>query len=296
MKVNGSKIGMGSAKSKKDAMKNCYLDVVQYLEGCDAQLWKSFLEARKTGKNLFDSIPVRLDVSQRLEDDIKDLNDDMAESVLFGNAPRSSAAQASAGPGPSSRHPPRAPKAIEFGEKSAALLRRRKAYLEDPAMVNMRETRASLPVYSRAKDVLKHVEENEITILMAATGSGKTTQIPQLILDSYIEKNEGAKCNIVCTQPRRLAAISVAQRVAKERGETVGKNSTVGYQVRFESAPPADNGSITFCTIGIFLRRMQMALQRGYDKLIDTLTHIIVDEVQFHFCGHIVSTNHHLGS
>ena len=279
MTVNGRRIGLGDAKSKKDATKNCYLDVVQYLEGCDPVLWKDFLEARKTGNKMYDSIPVRLDVSEGLEDDIRALNHDMSRSELFSNTPRCSTAQSSAAPNHSLSRPPRPLKAIEIEAKSAALQRRRKAYLEDPAMAKMRESRATLPVYTRADEVLKHLDENEITILMAATGSGKTTQVPQLILDSFIERDEGAKCNIICTQPRRLAAISVAQRVAKERGETVGRNNTVGYQVRFESALPADNGSITFCTIGIFLRRMQMALQRGYDKLIDTVTHIIVDEV-----------------
>lgn len=280
MTVDGRRIGLGDAKSKKDATKNCYLDVVHYLEGCDPDLWKSYLKDKKTGKSMLDSIPVRLHISGRLEDDIKDLNHDMERSELFNNAPKSSTARSAPMHSSSSRQP-RPPKAIEIEAKSAALMRRRKAYLEDPAMAKMRESRATLPVYSRADEVLKHLEVNEITIVMAATGSGKTTQIPQLILDSFIERNEGAKCNIVCTQPRRLAAISVAQRVARERGETVGKNNTVGYQVRFESAPPADNGSITFCTIGIFLRRMQMALQRGYDKLIDNLTHIIVDEASW---------------
>lgn len=112
---------------------------------------------------------------------------------------------------------------------------------------------------------------------MAATGSGKTTQIPQLILDHWIDKNEGGECNI--TQPHRRAAISVAHRVASERGKVVGKNSSIGYQVGFESKLPEENGSVTFCTIGIFLRRMQSALQRGFDKILDNVTHVIVDEV-----------------
>src|SRR5882762_195316 len=111
----------------------------------------------------------------------------------------------------------------------------------------MRQVRASLPVYTRSEDVLRHIRDNEITICMAATGSGKTTQIPQLILDDYIDRGEGSKCNIICTQPRRLAAISVADRVAKERGEICGKGS-VGYQVRFDAKLPEPNGSITFCT------------------------------------------------
>ena len=61
------------------------------------------------------------------------------------------------------------------------------------------------------------------------TGSGKTTQVPQYVLENYIEHNMGAQCNIIVTQPRRISAISIAERVAVERGERVGV--TVGYQV-----------------------------------------------------------------
>lgn len=61
------------------------------------------------------------------------------------------------------------------------------------------------------------------------TGSGKTTQIPQYIFENYIEHGMGANCNIVVTQPRRISAISIAERVASERGERVGMN--VGFQV-----------------------------------------------------------------
>jgi small subunit ribosomal protein S24e len=144
---------------------------------------------------------------------------------------------------------------------------------------SIRFTRNSLPIYTRAADILDHIQENEVTICMAATGSGKTTQIPQIILDDYISRGDGASCNIICTQPRRLAAISVAQRVAKERGGIVGKGE-IGYQVRFEAKLPEPHGSITFCTTGIFLKRMQSAFQddnsEGY---LDNVTHVIVDEV-----------------
>lgn len=138
----------------------------------------------------------------------------------------------------------------------------------------------SLPVYSRAEDVISHIRDNEVTICMAATGSGKTTQIPQLILDEFIDRGEGVRCNVVCTQPRRLAAISVADRVAKERGEMLGKS--VGYQVRFEARLPEEHGSITFCTTGIFLKRLQSALSDNHQpgaRSLDDVTHIVVDEV-----------------
>ena len=62
---------------------------------------------------------------------------------------------------------------------------------------------------------------------------GKTTQIPQFILDSFLRKEKGSGCYIVCTQPRRISATSVAERVASERAEKLG--NSVGYQIRLES-------------------------------------------------------------
>lgn len=71
------------------------------------------------------------------------------------------------------------------------------------------------------------IENNSVVIIRGATGSGKTTQLPQYILDYYNEKN--ASCNIVVTQPRKIGATSIARWVAKQRKCTLG--SLVGYQV-----------------------------------------------------------------
>ena len=62
---------------------------------------------------------------------------------------------------------------------------------------------------------------------------GKTTQIPQFILDSYLKEGKAGECFIICTQPRRISAISVAERVSAERIDKIGE--TVGYQVRLEN-------------------------------------------------------------
>lgn len=64
-------------------------------------------------------------------------------------------------------------------------------------------------------------------------GCGKTTQVAQFILDDYILRDEGSVCRILCTQPRRISATSVAERVASERDEQIGTVS-VGYQIRLE--------------------------------------------------------------
>ena len=75
--------------------------------------------------------------------------------------------------------------------------------------------------------VILTIESNQVTIIQGSTGSGKTTQVPQYILDHYAEKGE--YCNIIVTQPRRIAAMSIAKRVCQERGWPLG--SVCGYQV-----------------------------------------------------------------
>lgn len=282
MSVNESRIGVGVAGSKKTAQVQCYLDVTKYLESCDPALWQSFREAEKTGANLGLAPPVLVRMSDGLENRIQDLSYDMRNSALYRNRPVSAAPTASTPDAElthlSSRFASQSN--LQLGSKSENLAARRKRYLEIPDMEKMRNTRKALPMYSRAEDVLKHIEQNEVSICMAATGSGKTTQLPQLILDHFIDKGEGAECNIVCTQPRRLAAISVAHRVANERGEALG--ASIGYHVRFDQKLPEENGSVTFCTTGVFLKKLQSALSstdvRGRSQM-DKITHIIVDEV-----------------
>ena len=91
-------------------------------------------------------------------------------------------------------------------------------------------------------------------------------QIPQLILNDCHER--GKPCRIFCTQPRRLSAVSVAERVAAERGEKIGQ--TVGYQIRLESRT-SPKTLLTFCTNGVLLRTLM-----GGDASVSTVTHILV--------------------
>ncbi|KAF7985388.1 hypothetical protein HWV62_6643 [Athelia sp. TMB] len=279
MAIDGRRIGMGNASNKKNSQTACYLDVTQYLESCDPDLWKAFVDAAKSGRDLGMAPPVWLHMGSALTDEIRDLCHDIRKSSLYRHRPARkpatvvSTAETRARP---SAGVYKAPALINA--KSTRLLKRRQEYLRDPFMQKMRDTRTALPVFTKAAELLTHVEANDVTICMAATGSGKTTQLPQIILDDWIEKNRGAECNIVCTQPRRIAAISVADRVAKERGEVVGRGS-VGYQVRFDAKLPEPNGSITFCTTGIFLKWLQAALSEGGSSKLDDVTHVVVDEV-----------------
>ncbi|KAH9081657.1 P-loop containing nucleoside triphosphate hydrolase protein [Lactarius deliciosus] len=282
MNVGGSRIGIGTSATKKSAQTNCYIDVTQYLESCDRALWETFLKEAAEGKDLGMAPKVLFQMSDGLEDEVRDLCIDLRKSTLYQNRPSVSSHPITAETSSNlpSSHVPILPLSIELhAAKSKRLYERKKAYLENPSLESIRSSRSSLPVYTRAADILSHIQNNEVTICMAATGSGKTTQIPQLILDDYIARGEGASCNIICTQPRRLAAISVAERVARERGENTGVGS-IGYQVRFEAKLPESHGSITYCTTGTFLKRMQSALQdNGLRSYLDDVTHVIVDEV-----------------
>ncbi|KAJ3004779.1 hypothetical protein NUW54_g4648 [Trametes sanguinea] len=266
MIVGDRRIGIGKGTSKKDAMMRCYTDVVQYLESCDPNIWQEFVEDVKAGRDLGMAPTVLFQADEPLEDKIDNLKDDIKRSS-FGAKPDVLFVSTTS-----------AIREAPCGEISTAP-RTRQAYLADPQLESIRNTRASLPVFTKSEELLKHINEHDVTICMAATGSGKTTQIPQLILDEWIERGEGAKCNIICTQPRRIAAISVAERVAKERGEVCGRG-TIGYQVRFESKSPEPHGCVTYCTTGVFLRKMQSALLEASSRSgMDEVTHIIVDEV-----------------
>ncbi|THH34131.1 hypothetical protein EUX98_g91 [Antrodiella citrinella] len=285
MAVDNKRIGIGLGASKKVALSNCYVDVTVYLESCDPDLWHRFVEDAKTGKDLGLASTVLFQVNDTVEDHIQNLVNDVGDSTLYRNRPKVGAnASAPVDPvsqGDAARYVApnrRAATEDSLQTKSQKLLERQKGYLANPQLEKMRATRAALPVYTKSEEVLSHIRDNDVTILMAATGSGKTTQVPQLILDEMIAGGNGAQCNIVCTQPRRIAAISVASRVAAERGEHVGQS--VGYQVRFDTKLPERNGSVTFCTTGIFLKRMHNALEVGrHANNLDDVTHLIVDEV-----------------
>jgi HrpA-like RNA helicase len=85
------------------------------------------------------------------------------------------------------------------------------------------------------------------------------TQVPQFLLEEAVAAGGGGACNIVCTQPRRISAIGVAERVAAERGERVGES--VGYSIKGEQRQSAHT-RLLFCTVGILLRRLQASRWR----------------------------------
>ncbi|KAG2461822.1 DHX9 helicase, partial [Polypterus senegalus] len=131
------------------------------------------------------------------------------------------------------------------------------------------QERDQLPVKKFEQEILEAIRNSPVLIIRGATGCGKTTQVPQYILDEYLKNGKAADCNIVVTQPRRISAVSVAERVSYERGEDVGKSC--GYSVRFESVLPRPHASVMFCTVGVLLRKLEAGI-RG-------ISHVIVDEI-----------------
>ena len=123
--------------------------------------------------------------------------------------------------------------------------------------------RKSLPVWSSRKQILDLVEKNRIVIIQGETGSGKTTQIPQFLLDA------GYYGGIVCTQPRRVAAMSIAKRVSQEMEVELGEQ--VGYTVRFDDKT-SKNTLIKYVTDGLLLK------EATTDHTLKKYQIIIIDE------------------
>jgi len=107
----------------------------------------------------------------------------------------------------------------------------------------------SLPIFSYEQQILEAVRSHRTTIVVGETGSGKSTQLPQILLDNGIIPK--GKC-VVCTQPRRVAAVTIAQKVASERSVQVGRE--VGYSIRFEDKSFPNVTQIKYVTDGVLLR------------------------------------------
>lgn len=114
--------------------------------------------------------------------------------------------------------------------------------------LSMKETRESLPIFPFRESLLDAVDNHQILIIEGETGSGKTTQIPQYLFEAgYTDGN----VKVGCTQPRRVAAMSVAARVADEMSVKLGNE--VGYSIRFEDCS-SDKTVIKYMTDGMLLR------------------------------------------
>ncbi|XP_072297700.1 ATP-dependent RNA helicase DHX30 [Eucyclogobius newberryi] len=129
-----------------------------------------------------------------------------------------------------------------------------------------------LPVDAHQQRVLSAVQSSRVVVIAGETGCGKTTRIPRFLLEERTRGGEGADCNILVTQPRRISAVSVAHRVAQEMGPALKRS--VGYQVRLESRPPEHSGgALLFLTVGVLLKKLQS------NPHLKGISHVVVDEV-----------------
>jgi len=157
----------------------------------------------------------------------------------------------------------------EAAERAQALSQR---IASDASLAAIQVKREKLPVREFRDAILGAIANHQVVLVAGSTGCGKTTQVPQYVLDDAWSRGEGAA--IVCTQPRRISAMTVSERIANERGESIGQ-STVGYQIRLESKVSPE-ASLLFCTSGVLLRRLT---SEHSDALCASLTHIIIDEL-----------------
>ena len=110
-----------------------------------------------------------------------------------------------------------------------------------------------LPVDAHRQRVVSAVHSSRVVVIAGETGCGKTTRIPRFLLEEWVRGGKGAECNILVTQPRRISAVSVAQRVAQEMGPALKRS--VGHQVNakrsvilLECADTCSRGSTITCS------------------------------------------------
>ncbi|KAJ2909934.1 putative ATP-dependent RNA helicase DHR1, partial [Coemansia aciculifera] len=134
---------------------------------------------------------------------------------------------------------------------------------------SIQEQRTQLPVYAEEQQIMEAITENPVVVLSGETGSGKTTQVPQFLFEAgYGDPGSSNPGMIGITQPRRVAAISMAHRVAEELG---GYGETVAHQVRFDSCV-SDKTRVKFMTEGVLLREL------AGDLLLTKYSVVIADE------------------
>jgi ATP-dependent RNA helicase DHX29 len=172
--------------------------------------------------------------------------------------------------------PPSASVETRYSERLQADYLHRQA---TPAYQAMLPQRQSLPIASFRQQIIDTLETSQIVVLSGETGCGKSTQLPAYILEDQLSK--GKACKVYVTEPRRISAISLAQRVSQELGERRGAvgsaDSLVGYSIRME-AKISSNTRLAFVTNGIALRMLESG-SAGRGTAFDQVTHIIVDEV-----------------
>ncbi|CDK28874.1 unnamed protein product [Kuraishia capsulata CBS 1993] len=155
----------------------------------------------------------------------------------------------------------------------------KKRYLERQCSEKLKVSlkgRASLPAWSKQEDLVSMITTNRVSLVTGETGSGKSTQIVQFLLD-HLSSEGDFKSKIVCTQPRRISALGLADRVSEERCEECGQET--GYIIRGENKT-GPTTRLTFVTTGVLLRMVQGVVDEDTDaSVFSDLSYIFIDEV-----------------
>ncbi|KAL3235687.1 DEAH-box RNA-dependent ATPase PRP2 [Nakaseomyces bracarensis] len=139
---------------------------------------------------------------------------------------------------------------------------------ESKRVRSIKESRKKLPVFQYREQLLNIIKENQVVIIVGETGSGKTTQLPQYLVEEGFTK--GNKFQVAVTQPRRVAATSVASRVADEMEVELGKE--VGYSIRFDDKTTPGKTILKYMTDGMLLREFLA------DPEVNKYSCIMIDE------------------
>jgi ATP-dependent RNA helicase DHX29 len=231
-------------------------------------LWTEFAELKRAHNDAKDRVTVRelrdlVEGSSNVEDE--------AEDEIVYKVSNKRLNRATSGASTPSRPLTPAPKGSEDVQFLKDLWHRKASTASYQRMLL---ARMNLPMFQAKADALDMIEKHQVTIVVGDTGSGKSTQVPQFILEH--ELSQGRQCKIYCTEPRRISALSLAQRVSEELGESKGDvgthRSLVGYAIRLESSVAAQT-RLVYATVGIVLRMLE-----NEDGLRD-ITHLILDEV-----------------
>lgn len=270
--LNGKPIGQEVTTTKQQAVDLAFLTAAIELKKQDPGLFPEFVQALAAGNGVILK-PVK-PIDLNLDEECQLI---MRETLLkAGKAGLPDKVEGLLGDEQEpfrARQPRRQPSREQLAERNRHLEHTFATYRTDPRHIELRRKKDELPLNQHRAQVLDLISNNSYSIVVGATGSGKTTQVPQILLEDAIAKGSGAACNVICTQPRRIAATSVARRVAVERGEKL--QDTVGYHVRFDTKLPFYGGSITYCTTGILLQQVQ----RSPDEVMDSISHLVIDEV-----------------
>lgn len=152
-----------------------------------------------------------------------------------------------------------------------SLLEAQQAFQTSATGRKLLASRSTLPISHHQDHIESVLSAHRLVLATGSTGSGKTTQLPQFILDAAISRQSGSRCKIIVTQPRRVSAMSIAERVAHERGEAIGQ--TVGWAVRGERKVDPKTNRILFTTTGLLLRRLQS------EPDLASISTLIIDEI-----------------